>query len=194
MKKICFASNNKHKLEEVRSILGPDFFVLSLAEVGFHKDLPETRNTFEENSAQKAEYLFDKIRLPCFADDSGLEVEALNGEPGVFSARYAGEHKNDSDNIKLLLKKLRGVTNRNAQFKTVITFINANSNHHCFEGTIKGRILNEERGKGGFGYDPVFVPNGYSQTFAEMDASQKNSMSHRAVAVKKLAEFLAEKF
>jgi XTP/dITP diphosphohydrolase len=194
MKKICFASNNKHKLEEVRSILGPDFLILSLADVGFQEDLPETKNTFEENSAQKAACLFNKIKLPCFADDSGLEVEALDGEPGVFSARYAGPQKNDRDNIQLLLKKLKGVLNRNAQFKTVITFIDTDGKQQSFEGTIRGKILGEEKGSRGFGYDPVFVPNGHALTFAEMDATQKNAMSHRSVAVKKLAEFLAEKF
>jgi len=194
MRDVCFASNNKHKLEEVRSILGPDFRVLSLIEINVHEELPETKNTFEENSHQKAEYLFEKINLPCFADDSGLEVEALHGEPGVFSARYAGLQKNDEDNIQLLLKNLKGVENRKAQFRTVITFIDQQGNVNFFSGIIKGTLLEEKRGISGFGYDPIFVPVGHTRTFAEMHADEKNSMSHRSIAVKKLEEFLKEKY
>lgn len=192
MREICFATNNKHKLEEVRSILGPDFRVFSLNELSFNEELPETKNTFEENSLQKAEYLFNHFKMPCFADDSGLEVEALNGEPGVFSARYAGNHKNDEDNIQLLLKKLTGKSNRRAQFRTVITFIDQQGHHHFFEGVIKGTIIDEKKGSSGFGYDPVFIPEGYTKTFAQMDSFEKNAISHRSIAVKKLAKFLVE--
>lgn len=194
MFKLCFASNNKHKLEEVRSVLGPDFRVLSLSDVNVHEDLPETKDTFGGNSHQKAEYLFNKINAPCFADDSGLEVEALNGEPGVYSARYGGLHKNDEDNIQLLLKNLKGKENRKAQFRTVITFIDQQGNPFFFEGIIKGSIGEEKKGTSGFGYDPLFVPSGTRKTFAEMIPHEKNSMSHRSIAVKKLAEFLKEKY
>ena len=194
MREICFASNNKHKLEEVRSILGPDFRVLSLGDVHVDEDLPETKDSFEGNSHQKAEYLFRRINEPCFADDSGLEVEALKGEPGVRSARYSGLQKNDEDNIQLLLKNLKGKGNRKAQFRTVITFIDQQGNAFFFEGIIKGSICEEKKGTSGFGYDPLFVPLGTSKTFAEMTAHEKNSMSHRSIAVKKLAEFLKEKY
>ena len=151
-------------------------------------------NTFQENSQQKAEYLFNKINLPCFADDSGLEVESLNGEPGVFSARYAGTHKSDEDNNQLLLKKLKGLSNRNAQFRTVITFINQHGESYFFEGIIKGTIIEEKRGTSGFGYDPLFIPSGYAQTFAELSPSEKNSVSHRSIAVQKLAAFLKKNY
>lgn len=194
MREICFATNNKHKLEEVRSILGPDFRVLSLHDLAFNEELRETRNTFEGNSLQKAEYLFNQVKLPCFADDSGLEVESLNGEPGVFSARYAGNHKNDDDNIELLLKNLKGKLNRNAQFRTIITYIDQPGDHRVFEGIIRGKIIDEKRGSSGFGYDPVFVPEGHAKTFAQMDPIEKNTISHRSKAVKKLAKFLVENF
>lgn len=193
MQQLCFASNNKHKLEEVRSILGPDFLVLSLNDVNIHEELPETRDSFEGNSHQKAEYLYKKINLPCFADDSGLEVEALKGAPGVYSARYAGLHRSDEDNLQLLLKNLNGIANRKAQFRTVITFID-HQGIYFFQGIIKGSITEEKRGASGFGYDPIFVPEGYSKTFAEMTAVEKNTISHRSIAVKKLAEFLMEKY
>lgn len=193
MIQICFATNNKHKLEEVRQILMPDFRVLSLAEINCFDELPETADTFEGNSKQKAEYVFKHFQIPCFADDSGLEVDALNGEPGVFSARYAGAQRNDNDNIDLVLKKLTGVENRNARFKTVITFID---NNRCvtFDGSVEGSIIDNKRGVNGFGYDPVFVPLGYSKTFAELSSEEKNSMSHRSVAVRKLATFIKEYF
>jgi XTP/dITP diphosphohydrolase len=193
MTKICFATNNKHKLEEVRQILTPDFRVLSLAEINCLDDLPETANTFEGNSKQKAKYVFDRFHIPCFADDSGLEVNALGGEPGVFSARYAGEQRSDEDNIQLVLKKLVGINNRNARFNTVVTFID-NQQAATFEGTIEGSIIDYKRGSNGFGYDPIFVPSGHSKTFAELTSEEKNSMSHRSVAVRKLSSFLKEYF
>lgn len=190
MREICFASNNKHKLDEVRSILGPDFRVLSLDDVNFHDELPETRNTFLGNAQQKAEGLFNVIKIPCFADDSGLEVDALNGAPGVFSARYAGSQKNDQDNIDLLLKNLASNGNRKAQFRTVIAYLDQSGSLSFFEGIVRGDILETKRGVSGFGYDPIFVPEGHAKTFAEMTAKEKNSISHRAIAVKKMAGFL----
>ena len=192
MREICFASNNQHKLDEVRSILGSDFRVLSLADINFHEELPETKNTFQGNAQQKAERLFNEIKIPCFADDSGLEVEALQGEPGVFSARYAGDQKNDTDNINLLLKNLKGISNRKAQFRTAIAYFDHEGNISFFEGIVKGNILETKRGESGFGYDPVFVPDGYEKTFAEMSATEKNNISHRAIAVNKMAKFLKE--
>jgi XTP/dITP diphosphohydrolase len=193
MIQILFASNNAHKLAEVRSILGPDFRVLSLAEAGFHDDLPETRDTMEGNAEQKARYVSERHRMPCFADDSGLEVKALNGEPGVRSARYAGAHGNSAENIRLLLKRIEGVDDRSARFKCVLAYIDEGGSLHRFEGTVNGSILTEQRGQGGFGYDPVFVPDGYEKTFAEMTDQEKNAISHRTNALRKFAEFLKTK-
>lgn len=191
MKELCFATNNIHKIEEVRQIVKPDFLILSLRDIGCFDELSETGQTLEANSLQKAGYIVHKYNIPCFADDSGLEVEALNGEPGVFSARYAGEQKNDQDNISLLLKKLNGIHNRKARFRTVITLADKKGFKN-FEGVISGAILNEPRGRGGFGYDPVFLPEGYHLTFAEMSAEEKNAISHRALAMQKLSQFLRE--
>ena len=193
-KKICFATNNHHKLEEVRQLLGGQFEVVSLREIKCFDELPETHPTMEENSRQKADYVFSKFDVSCFADDSGLEVEALGGEPGVFSARYAGEQKSDEDNIDLLLKNLDDVENREAQFKAVITFIDETGQAHQFIGITKGWILEHRRGTSGFGYDPVFVPKGYSKTFAEMPPEQKNSISHRGLAIQKLASYLRDTY
>jgi XTP/dITP diphosphohydrolase len=190
MREICFASNNNHKLDEVRPILGSDFRVLSLSDVNFDHELPETRNTFQGNAQQKAEHLFKTIKISCFADDSGLEVEALNGEPGIFSARYAGSQKNDMDNIELLLKNMKGISNRKAQFRTVIAYLDQSGSLSFFEGIIKGDLLEEKRGTSGFGYDPIFVPQGHTKTFAEMTAVEKNTISHRAIAVRKMTAFL----
>jgi XTP/dITP diphosphohydrolase len=190
MREIGFASNNKHKLDEVRSVLGSDFVVLSLEDVNFYEELPETRNTFQGNAQQKVEGLSKVIKIQCFADDSGLEVQALNGEPGVFSARYAGSQKNDLDNIELLLKNLKGISNRKAQFRTVIAYLDLFGNLSFFEGIIRGDLLEVKRGLSGFGYDPIFVPEGHTKTFAEMTAREKNNISHRAIAVNKMAAFL----
>lgn len=189
MKEICFATNNQHKIEEVRAIIGSDFRILSLREIGCHEELPETGETLEANSRQKAEYVFSKYNIPCFADDSGLEVAALNWAPGVFSARYAGEQRDDNDNIDLLLRNMSDSEDRVARFRTVITLIGMQG-VHAFEGIIEGTIITERRGSGGFGYDPVFIPDGYDVTFAQMSPAQKNAISHRAVAVQKLAVFL----
>lgn len=187
--KICFATNNIHKIREVQEMLGDTFELISLEKIGCKEELPETQNTIPENSAQKARYVWNKFGVPCFADDSGLEVESLGNAPGVLSARYAGLPKDDDKNIALLLKNLEGKTNRNAQFRTCITLIMPTGEWQ-FEGLVKGKIIEEKRGNQGFGYDPVFLPDGYEQTFAEMTTAQKNQISHRAIAVKKLVEFL----
>jgi len=189
MKKLCFATNNAHKVEEVQAILGQRFELLTLNQIGCQEELPETGNTLEANSLQKAQYLFDHYQVDCFADDSGLEVTALGGEPGVFSARYAGEQRSHADNIALLLKNLSGVEDRSAQFRTVITLI-LDGKVNQFEGIIKGKIIEELKGSEGFGYDPIFMPEGYEITFAEMSIEEKGEISHRAKAVEKLISFL----
>jgi XTP/dITP diphosphohydrolase len=189
--RLCFASNNKHKLEEIKNVVGRKFEILSLADIKCNEELPETRNTLEGNSLQKAEYVLQHYNTPCFADDTGLEVEALHGAPGVYSARYAGNHRSNDDNIALLLQNLKNDTNRKAQFRTVITLIGVEAQPVFFEGIIRGEIIAEKRGSSGFGYDPVFIPEGHSRTFAEMTLEEKNQLSHRAIAVKKLAEYLS---
>lgn len=193
MKSFCFATNNPHKLEEIRALLGPFFQLQSLEDIGCNEELPETQDTIAGNSLQKAKYVFDRFGVACFADDTGLEVEALNNAPGVFSARYAGEHKNSEDNIKLLLANLQGVKNRSARFRSVITLVESYG-VNTFEGIVKGVILQEKRGELGFGYDSVFQPEGYNRTFAEMELQEKNKISHRALAVEKLIKFLKEKY
>lgn len=194
MKKIVFATNNQHKLDEIRSILGPDFEVVSLADIGCHEDIPETGQTLEENALQKAQYVYDNYGLSCFADDTGLEVDALNGAPGVYSARYAGGEGHDSEaNMNKLLAELENNNNRRAQFRTVIALIQKNINPIQFEGIVKGQITRQKSGKEGFGYDPIFQPDGYDQTFAELGMDIKNHISHRARAVKKLADYLKMK-
>lgn len=170
-------------------MLGPDLRILSLDDIGCHEELPETENTLEGNSFQKANYVYRNFHLPCFADDTGLEVEALNGAPGVFSARYAGEQKNSEDNVAMLLKNLSGKSNRKARFRTVITLLGFDG-VKTFEGIVKGLILPEKRGSAGFGYDPVFQPDGYGKTMAEMTLREKNRISHRAMAVKDLVDYL----
>jgi XTP/dITP diphosphohydrolase len=189
MTTIIFATNNQHKLHEVRLALEPDFRVLSLEEIGCFDELPETHNTLEGNAQQKAVYVKDKFQLPCFADDTGLEVEALNNEPGVYSARYAGPERNSEHNIDLVLKKLENQSNRKAQFRTVISWCRENETHF-FEGVVKGEIISQRRGTQGFGYDSIFVPEGNNKAFAEMSTAEKNKLSHRAIAVKKLLDFL----
>lgn len=192
--KICFATNNKDKLAEVRHIINENIQILSLKEINCYEELPETRDTLEGNSLQKAEYIFEKYNIPCFADDTGLEVEALGGAPGVYSARYAGEHKSSEDNIDLLLENLKGNSNRRAHFRTVIALIDVKNPPVFFEGAIAGNIVLERRGSSGFGYDPVFMPQGYTRTFGEMDINEKNKLSHRAIAVKKLEDYLKDHF
>ena len=187
---IIFATHNLHKTEEVRAILGPDYLVRNLPELGC-PDIPETADTLQGNALQKAQYVVDHYHLNCFADDTGLEVEALDGRPGVFSARYAGEGCSYQDNVLKLLGEMHGKTNRKACFKTVIALI-LDGKQYLFEGRVDGRILTEQRGTDGFGYDPVFLPDGFDQTFAEMDAATKNSISHRGRAIQKLKMFLME--
>ena len=187
--KLVFATNNKHKLEEVADKLNGRIELLTLNDIGCHDDIEETGTSFLANASIKSHYIFDKFKLNCFGDDSGLEVVALGGEPGVYSARYDGEHGNDSANIDKLLKNLQGIGNRRARFVTVISLI-WDGEEYFFEGTVDGTIRHERAGTSGFGYDPIFQPNGFDITFAEMTLEEKNKLSHRARAVEKLAEFL----
>ncbi|MGK7392098.1 MAG: non-canonical purine NTP diphosphatase [Candidatus Cyclobacteriaceae bacterium M2_1C_046] len=189
---ICFATNNKNKLREVREIVSDHLRILSLSDIGCSEELPEEQLTLEGNSHQKAEYVYKNYDISCFADDTGLEVFALDGAPGVRSARYAGEHKSNEDNINLLFENLKGKENRHAQFRTVITLLTPHVMKQ-FEGIVKGKIAEERRGEKGFGYDPVFIPEHYEKTFAEMTAEEKNKISHRAIAVSKLADYLKRK-
>lgn len=189
---IVFATNNPHKLEEARAILANSVKVLSLSDIGCHDDIPETAETLEGNALIKARWVKDKYGYDCFADDTGLMVEALNGAPGVYSARFAGEHCSPADNIVLLLEKLKGETNRKARFVTVVALIQGEK-EYLFEGEIKGRIAEENCGKSGFGYDPVFIPENSELSFAEMLPEEKNAISHRGRAMKKLASFLDSK-
>lgn len=196
MKTLVFASNNAHKLEEIRAILGNKFDVKSLKDIGCNVDIPETGTTFRENALQKARYVKEHFGFDCFADDSGLQMEALGGEPGVYSARYAVKNgrqvtagNKDDANMDVLLEKLAGEENRKACFRTCIALIYEGETHF-FDGVVEGHIITEKRGDGGFGYDPLFVPDGYEKTFAEMGNEVKNNISHRAKAVEKLAEFL----
>ncbi len=190
MKKIVFATNNEHKLRELKEILSGKFEILGLKDIGCNEDIPETAETIEENSMQKAEYVSRKYTIDCFADDTGLEIEALDGRPGVYSARYAGEEKNMEKNIEKILSELKDKENRKARFKTVISLI-LNGEKHQFEGIVNGEITKSKQGTGGFGYDPVFMPEGFKITFAEMSSEEKNLISHRGRAVQKLIEFLA---
>lgn len=189
MSSYCIASNNKHKIEEMSAIMGSSFSFLSLDDIGCTEELPETQNTLEGNALQKARFVFERFHIPCFADDTGLEVKALDGAPGVYSARYAGASRDSEANMKLLLKNLEGKSNRIARFRTVIALID-DRGEHLFEGIVEGVIVREKRGTGGFGYDPIFQPLGYSQTFGEMLLSEKNLISHRARAVEKLCAYL----
>ena len=191
MKKIVFATNNPHKLSEVRHILKDRYEVLGLADIGITEDIPETGETLSENASLKSGYVFRKTGMDCFSDDTGLEVDALDGRPGVYSARYAGEEGDAEKNLKKLLNELEGVNNRTARFKTVVSLI-MDGVEYKFEGSVEGHILREKRGEAGFGYDPVFVPLGYELTFAEMPPALKNSISHRAKAIGKLMEFLKD--
>lgn len=188
--KLVLASNNKNKIAEIQQQVGAQFEIVSLEDIGCFVDIPETAETIEGNAILKANYVTENFGLPCFADDTGLEIESLNNEPGVYSARYAGEQKNAEDNMNLVLHKLATETNRNAQFKTIIA-LNINDQQHLFEGIVKGEITNEKSGNQGFGYDPIFQPQGLSITFAEMSLEQKSKISHRGIAVQKLIKFLS---
>lgn len=188
-KKLVVATNNAHKLEEISAILGNEMELLSLKDIHCNADIPETADTLEGNARQKAMYIHENYGMDCFADDTGLEVEALNGAPGVFSARYAGDGHDSEANMQKLLKELEGKENRKAQFRTAICLI-MEGKEYLFEGIVKGHIIEEKRGGSGFGYDPIFVPEGYNQTFAELGNDVKNTISHRARAVEKLCTFL----
>lgn len=189
--KLVFATNNRHKLDEVRAIVGDRVEVLSLNDIGCHDDIPETADTLQGNALIKARYIHEKFGVDCFADDTGLEVEALDGAPGVFSARYAGEECDSEANMQKLLHNLTGKSNRNAQFRTVIALI-IKGEEKLFNGIVKGTITEEKRGDSGFGYDPVFVPEGFSESFAQMSGDMKNSISHRYRATRELSNYLKE--
>ncbi|WP_324370913.1 RdgB/HAM1 family non-canonical purine NTP pyrophosphatase [Pedobacter sp.] len=188
MKELVFATNNKYKAEEIQSILGSQYKILTLTDIGCTVDIPETGNSFEENAILKSSYVTEHYQQDCFADDSGLEIEALNNEPGIYSARYSGI-KDDRINLELVLQRMEGVTNRKARFKTVISLMK-NGKNTLFEGVIEGTIRQVPAGDQGFGYDPVFEPFGYNVTFAQMSMTEKNRISHRAIAMQKLIAFL----
>lgn len=189
MREIVFATNNQHKLDEIRKITGGRLRILSLANIDCHEEIEETGSTLEENALIKAGFVREKYGYDCFADDTGLEVGALDGAPGVYSSRYAGNGCNPADNMDKLLSALKGAENRSAQFRTVIALV-INGKEHLFDGVIKGKIIEEKRGTTGFGYDPIFMPDGYDKTFAELGNEVKNSISHRALAMEKLVGFL----
>ena len=188
MNALVFATNNAHKTAEVRGLLAPQYEILNLTDIGCLVDIPETGTSFAENASLKSSYVSEHFKLDCFADDSGLEVEALNNEPGIFSARYSGS-RGDELNLNYLLSKMDGINNRKARFKTVISLLLKGENY-IFEGVINGQLRTEPVGSSGFGYDPIFEPEGYTQTFAEMTMAEKNRISHRAIAMQKLIEFL----
>ena len=190
--KIVFATNNAHKLREVQQTVGDKFEIVSLRECGVVEDIPENEPTLEGNALAKARYIYSRTGLSCFADDTGLEVDALGGEPGVRSARYATDGHDDEANKRLLLERMDGKENRGAQFRTAMALI-LDGEEYLFEGVVRGEILTQECGDGGFGYDPLFAPEGRSESFAEMSAEEKNAISHRGRAVRKLAEFLNNK-
>ena len=191
MSKLCFASNNAHKLAEIRPLLPADVELLTLAEIGCTVELPETADTLEGNAEQKARYVWEHFGVACFADDTGLEVTALGGAPGVYSARYAGPARSDEANVQKLLRELAPHPDRTARFRTAIAYLDAAGRLHRFDGIVPGQIAEAPRGEGGFGYDPVFVPEAGPRTFAEMPLSEKNRISHRARAVAKLGDYLA---
>ncbi len=190
MMELCFATNNAHKLKELQQLVGDNINIKSLQAIGCTADIPETGNTLQANSLQKAIYIKKHFGINCFADDTGLEVDALNGDPGVYSARYAGEPANSDNNMELLLQKMKGKKNREARFKTVITLLLHNNEPVFFEGIAEGVIATSKNGNEGFGYDPIFIPKGFSCTFAEMTPAEKNSISHRGIAVTKLVNYL----
>jgi len=194
MQTLIFATGNRHKADEVQNFLGEGFALCCLKDVGIEEDIPETADTLKGNAYQKAKYVFDKTKKACFADDTGLEVDALGGAPGIHTARYAGEDKSSDANIKLLLKNLEGQENRRARFRTIIAYIDSSGEVHYFEGVVEGTIARERAsGLEGFGYDPIFRPEGYDCTFSEIPIGQKNKISHRGLAMKKFLEFLNKK-
>lgn len=187
--KLVFASNNKNKIQEIQALVPKTIQIVSLEDIGCTEDIPETANTIKENAILKANYVTEKYGYDCFADDTGLEVDALNGAPGVYSARYAGEQKDANDNMDKLLSELKDKPNRKANFKTVIA-LNLNGKQNLFTGIINGKIIEEKIGTNGFGYDPIFVADGYEKTFAELTMEEKSTISHRGIAVKELILFL----
>ena len=189
MNKLIFATNNKNKVEEIRKVIGNRFEIITLEEAGILIDIPEPHNTIEENADEKSNFIYTLTQQNCFGEDTGLEIEALNNEPGVMSARYAGEEKSHEKNIEKVLQKLKGVKNRNAQFKTIISLI-LNGKQYRFEGLCKGTIIEMPRGENGFGYDPIFIPDRSDKTFAEMDLTEKSIFSHRRKATDQLISFL----
>ncbi|HEX8378404.1 MAG TPA: RdgB/HAM1 family non-canonical purine NTP pyrophosphatase [Pedobacter sp.] len=190
MKSLVFATNNQHKLDEVQVMIGDEFQLQSLSDIGCNADIPETGTTFHQNASQKSHYIFDHFQVDCFSDDSGLEVDGLNGEPGVYSAHYSGSRDSET-NMQLVLDKLGTNQNRTARFRCVISLI-LDGKEHFFEGAVEGRIAHERSGNTGFGYDPIFIPQGYDVTFSEMTAEEKNSISHRGRAMAKLVHFLKQ--
>ena len=188
---LVFATNNRHKLEEVEAKLQGKIKLVTLNDIGCYDDIEETGTTFKANASIKSNYIYQQYKLNCFGDDSGLEIDALNGDPGVYSARYAGEHGNHAANIKKVLDNMEGAANRKARFRTVISLI-WNGEEHFFDGTVEGNIRTSLSGTDGFGYDPIFEPNGYNITFAEMSMEQKNAISHRAKAMEQLIAFLSK--
>ena len=193
MKRLVFATGNSHKLQEVQGLFKEGFALSCLKDVNITEDIPETADNLVDNALQKAWYVYNKCGIPCFADDTGLEVEALDGAPGVYSARYAGEEKDSMKNMLLLLENMKGKTNRNARFRTIIAYIDENANEHIFEGEIRGIIIENMAGTNGFGYDPIFVPEGYDKTFAELSSEIKNTISHRARAMEKFLLYINNK-
>lgn len=187
--KLVFATNNQHKLHEIKQLIGSSIQLLSLADIDCNDDIPENQETIEGNASEKAFYIWNKYQINCFADDTGLEIEALNGEPGVYSARYAGEEKSPEKNIELVLQKLTKINNRKARFKTIISLV-INGEEVQFEGIVDGKILEEKHGQSGFGYDPIFQPDESSFSFAEMPLAEKNKISHRGRATQKLVDYL----
>lgn len=193
MKNLVFATGNSHKLQEVQGLFKEGFALSCLKDVNITEEIPETADNLVDNALQKAWYVYKKCGIPCFADDTGLEVEALNGAPGVYSARYAGEQKNSKLNMLLLLKNMTGKENRNARFRTIIAYIDENAQEHIFEGEIRGKIIENMAGENGFGYDPIFVPEGYDKTFAQLSSEIKNTISHRARAMEKFLSYINSK-
>ena len=193
MKNLVFATGNIHKLQEVQGLFKEGFALSCLKDVNITEEIPETADNLVDNALQKARYVYEKCGIPCFADDTGLEVDALDGAPGVYSARYAGEQKDSKLNMLLLLKNMNGKTNRNARFRTIIAYIDGNAQEHIFEGEIKGKIIENMAGTNGFGYDPIFVPEGYDKTFAELSSEIKNTISHRARAMEKFLSYINNK-
>jgi XTP/dITP diphosphohydrolase len=187
--KLVFATNNQHKLQEIKQLIGDSIELLSLRDIGYYDDIPENQETLEGNASEKSFFVYNKYGLNCFADDTGLEIEALNGEPGVYSARYAGEEKSSENNINLVLAKLAKIKNRKARFRTVISLV-IEGREIQFEGIVEGQILEEKQGTTGFGYDPIFKPDESQLSFAEMSMDEKNEISHRGRAAQKLAEYL----